>query len=73
MIVTATEFKKNIGRYLDLAQTDDVLITKHGVAVAKLSKPQPSDKVVLLNELVGIASNVDMDEDNLRQERLAGQ
>ena len=73
MIVTATEFKKNIGRYLDLAQANDVLITKHGVAVAKLSKPQPSDKLMLLNGLVGIASNADADKDKIRQERLAKQ
>lgn len=71
MIVTATEFKKNVGRYLDLAQANDILITKHGVAVAKISKPLPSDKVMLLNNLVGIASNLDSDEDKIREERIA--
>jgi len=37
MLVTATEFKNNIGKYLSLVATQDVFITKNGRSVAKLS------------------------------------
>ena len=30
MIVTATEFKSNLGKYLDMVATQDVYITKNG-------------------------------------------
>ena len=36
MQVPITEFKKNTGRYLDLAQTNDVFITKNGKVAAKI-------------------------------------
>lgn len=37
MIVTATEFKTNFGKYLDLSQISDVEITKNGKTIAVLS------------------------------------
>ena len=36
MIVTATEFKTNIGKYLSMADDEEVLITRNGRSVAKL-------------------------------------
>ena len=39
MSVTATEFKMNLGKYLMLAETEDVFITKNGKVVAKLANP----------------------------------
>ncbi len=33
MIVTATEFKSNLGKYLDMVATQDVYITKNGRAL----------------------------------------
>jgi prevent-host-death family protein len=36
MIVTATELKTNLGKYLTLAAGEDVLITKNGRGIAKL-------------------------------------
>lgn len=36
MRITATEFKKNLGRYLELVSNEDILITKNGKIVAKL-------------------------------------
>lgn len=38
MSITATELKKNLGRYLMLSATEDIYITKNGKVVAKLSK-----------------------------------
>lgn len=39
MMVTATEFKSNLGHYLNAAQSEDILISKNGRAIAKLSSP----------------------------------
>lgn len=42
MIVTATEFKTNFGKYLDLigSGTDSIIITKNGKKVASVSRPE---------------------------------
>ena len=71
MIVTATEFKSNLGKYLDMVATQDVYITKNGKNIARLTSPS-SNKLAVLDE-VGIASRVDADEDTIRKERLARQ
>ena len=42
MIITATEFKKNIGKYLVLADSEDITITKNGKMVAKLVNARDS-------------------------------
>ena len=73
MIVTATEFKSNLGKYLDMAATQDVYITKNGKNIARLTSPS-SNKLAVLDGLVGIASRSgDADEDAIRKERLARQ
>lgn len=56
MTVTATDFKNNLGKYLNIVSDEDILITKNGKVIAQLSKPQ-SNKLVTLRSLVGIASN----------------
>ena len=73
MIVTATEFKSNLGKYLDMVATQDVYITKNGKNIARLTSPS-TNKLAVLDELVGVASqSADMDEDTVRKERLARQ
>ncbi len=73
MIVTATEFKSNLGKYLDMVATQDVYITKNGKNIARLTSPS-TNKLAVLDELVGVASqSADMDEDAVRKERLARQ
>ena len=42
MITTATKFKANFGYYLKLAEKEDILITKNGKTVAKISNPRIS-------------------------------
>ena len=37
MIVTATEFKNNLGKYLEMAAIQDVFITKNGKNIARES------------------------------------
>ena len=39
MFITSTELKKNMGRYLKLAQTEDIFITKNGKVISKLTNP----------------------------------
>ena len=35
-VITATELKNNLGKYLEIARSEDVAITKNGVCIAKL-------------------------------------
>ena len=42
MIVTATEFKTNFGKYLDMLTKEDIFITRNGKTVAKVINPQIS-------------------------------
>ena len=37
MYITATDFRQNIGRYLELCEKEDIFIMKHGESFAKLS------------------------------------
>ena len=53
MSITATELKQNLGRYLLLAATEDVYITKNGKGVAKLSNPN-QDRVNMAKSLFGV-------------------
>ena len=39
MTITATELKNNLGKYLILAATEDIFITKNGKTIAKLTSP----------------------------------
>ena len=39
MSITATELKSNLGKYLKLAENEDIFITRNGKVVAKLSNP----------------------------------
>ncbi len=53
MSITATELKQNLGRYLLMAATEDIFITKNGKVVAKLSNPN-QDKVNMAKSLFGV-------------------
>ena len=70
MEITATELKTNMGKYLDLARTQDIFITKNGRKVATLSGPQQK-KVAMVKSLFGIIPNDDTTLEELREERLA--
>ena len=39
MVITATELKSNLGHYLGLAATEDVIISKNGSPIARLTSP----------------------------------
>lgn len=69
MIVTATEFKTNFGKYLELIAKEDIFITRNGKTVAKVVNPQVS----AVDSLRGLIKNApqDLDLDSLREERIS--
>ena len=52
MYVYATEFRTNVGKYLDIAAKEDVFIIKHGTPIAVLSSNLTS-KQRILDSLAG--------------------
>ena len=70
MTVTATEFKTNFGRYLDLLPYEDIFITRNGKTVAKLVNPHVSAVDQITGILAGKVS-ADLDEKVLREDRLS--
>lgn len=66
--ISVSELKTNAGKYVALAQTQDIFITKNGKLIARLTTAKP-DKVAAAKALFGILpSNVDLSE--AREERL---
>ncbi len=62
MSITATEFKKNLSKYLSLAETEDIYITKNGHIVAKLCNPN-LDRVQMASSLFGaVPDSVTLEE-----------
>ena len=73
MIITAAELKTNLEKYLEMAMSQDIFITKNGKNIARLTSPAVN-KLALLDDLVGIApKDQAMDENTLREERLSRQ
>ena len=68
MSITANELKNNLGKYLMLAATEDIFITKNGKVVAKLSNPH-QDRVDMAKSLFGILS-ADITLEEAKSERL---
>ena len=69
MLVTATEFKTNFGKYLDMVSKEDIFITRNGKTVAKVVNPQIS----AADSLRGMLKDdpADTDSDSIREERLS--
>ena len=61
MIVTATEFKTNFGKYLDMLTKEDIFITRNGKTIAKVINPQVSAVDSLRGMLKNVPSDIDMD------------
>ena len=70
--VTATEFKANFGKYTELAEREDILITKSGKSVLKVSAVK-QDKVKDMESLFGVVpwNGEDIDIKQIKAERLA--
>lgn len=69
MVITATEFKTNLGKYLDMVSQDDIFITRNGKTVAKIINPNIS----AVDSIRGILKNApsDLDLKSVREERLS--
>ena len=70
MIVTATEFKTNFGKYLDMLRSEDIFITRNGKTVAKMVNPNVSAVESISGMLAGKLAD-DYDAKLLSEERLA--
>jgi len=69
MMVTATEFKINIGKYLSLADKEDVFITKNGKSVAKLTNLRDGN-MEAIRTLRGVLKGTNPTHAEIRAERL---
>jgi prevent-host-death family protein len=69
MVVTATEFKTNIGKYLSIVNEEDVFVTKNGKNVAVLVSPKGKPKS-LTDSLYGIIEGADVTLEKIREERM---
>lgn len=69
MVVTATEFKTNFGKYLDLIAKEDIFITRNGKTIAKVVNPNISAVDSLRGMLKSVPSDIDLD--SLREECLS--
>lgn len=69
MSITATELKNNLGKYLALAEKEDVYITKNKKTVAKLVSVD-KDRLKIIESLYGcIPDTITLEE--AREERLS--
>ena len=69
MKISVTQLKTNIGKYLDMAETQDIFITKNGKQIAKIVSTK-IDKVAAMRSTFG-AIPPDADLDTAKAERLS--
>ena len=69
MVITATEFKTNLGKYITLADAEDIIITKNGRSVAKLTHARDVN-LVRLSALRGVLKEKNTTLESVRAERL---
>ena len=53
MVVTSTDLKTNLGKYLDLLDTDDIIVTRNGRRVARMIRDE-EDVLAEVQSLYGI-------------------
>ncbi len=78
MQIALSDLKINVGKYIDIAETEDVIITKYGKPAAKIVRfdkepwylKKVPDKVTSIDQLFGTLPD-DIDSDDVRTERLA--
>ena len=77
MQITLSDLKVNVGKYVDLADTEDVVITKYGKPAAKIIRYDKEpwymkklpEKITSVDSLFGTLPD-DIDLDDVRTERL---
>jgi len=78
MQVALSDLKVNVGKYVDLAETEDIIITKYGKPAAKIIRfdKEPwylktiPDEITSVEQLFGTLPS-DIDIDDVRRERLS--
>lgn len=68
MSITATELKNNLSYYIDLSRTEDILVTRNGKIVTKLSYPFQT-KIDAAKSLFGSVPNT-ITQEEATKERL---
>ncbi len=69
MRVSATEFKMNMGKYIERAAVEDIIITRNGKDVALLTNVEGKRKDAL-KSLRGIIKGAELTRGQIREERL---
>lgn len=75
MQITLTELKGNLGKYVEISRDEDILITKNGKIISRLTEPfterkEKMEKKKIAKELVGSIKGEYMSLDDIRAERL---
>ena len=71
MIINSSDFQNNVGKYLDLAEGQEIVITRNGLQVARLVGINKTVSF-LSDRLVGLIPP-DVDEDIEKAERFSRQ
>lgn len=67
--ISATDFKQNLGKYLSMANQEDIHIMKNGESIAVLTAPP--QKASWVDSIVGIIPEMEYTEKQLKKDRLA--
>ncbi len=75
MEITLTELKENLRKYIELSQDEDILVTKNGKVVSRLTEPfsarkDKMEKKRIAKKLVGSVQGDYVSLEQLRTERL---
>ncbi len=78
MEITITELKENLGKYVMKSREEDILITKNGKIVSRLTEPfsarkekmDKKEKEEILKKLMGSAKGKYMSLDEIKAERI---
>ncbi|MDO4747206.1 MAG: type II toxin-antitoxin system prevent-host-death family antitoxin [Candidatus Saccharibacteria bacterium] len=75
MEITLTELKENLGKYILMSQEEDILVTKNGKVVSRLTEPfsarkEKMEKKRAAKKLVGSIGGDYTSLDEIRAERL---
>ena len=69
MRVSATELKMNMGKYIERAAVEDIIITRNGKDIALLTNVEGKKKDAL-KSLRGLIKGAELTRDEIRKERL---
>ena len=67
--ITSTELKQNLNKCLSIIDKEEIIITRNGVPVAKLSLPKEKE-MNLVSQLIGVIPNIDYTIEDARRQRL---